>query len=157
VVASEAITVGNTTVKLPGIGSWLAVAIEQKDIRAVVLAVGTMAVTILAYDQLVVRPIVAPADKFRVEQTAAPQRPRSWVYDLMRRTQLIDRLFAAIASALARIAIPWPRGRHAKARRAPAWLGRTGDALWLGLVLLASAYALWRIGEYVYGLGTHEI
>src|SRR3984893_16394682 len=56
VVASEAITVGNTTVKLPGIGSWIALAIEQQDIAAVVLAVVTMGIVILAYDQLVFRP-----------------------------------------------------------------------------------------------------
>ena len=72
VVASEAITVGDTTIKLPGIGSWLAVAIDAKDIHAVILAVLAMAAVILAYDQLLFRPIVAWADKFRFEQTAAP-------------------------------------------------------------------------------------
>src|SRR5579871_3827520 len=91
VVASEAITVGNTTVKLPGIGSWLAVAIDAKDIDAVLLAVLAMAVVILGYDQLVFRPIVAWADKFRFEQTAAQQRPHSWVYDAIRRTRLVKR------------------------------------------------------------------
>jgi NitT/TauT family transport system permease protein len=68
VVASEAITVGDTTIKLPGIGSWLAVAIEQKNILAVAEAVGVMALVILAYDQLLFRPIVAWADKFRFER-----------------------------------------------------------------------------------------
>src|SRR6202007_3266727 len=68
VVASEAITVGDTTIKLPGIGSWLPVAVEQKNITAVAEAVGVMAVVILAYDQLLFRPIVAWADKFRFEQ-----------------------------------------------------------------------------------------
>src|SRR5467141_628389 len=85
VVASEAITVGDVTLKLPGIGSWLALAIERKNIAAVVMAVAAMAVVILAYDQLIFRPIVAWADKFRFEQTAALQRPQSWVYDLVRR------------------------------------------------------------------------
>ena len=47
-----------------------------------------MAVVILAYDQLLFRPIVAWADKFRFEQTAAQQRPRSWMFDLVRRTRL---------------------------------------------------------------------
>src|SRR6516225_9440330 len=79
VVASEAITVGNTTIKLPGIGSWLALAIDARDVKAVLLAVGTMAAVILAYDQLLFRPIVAWADKFRFEQTAAQLQPRSWV------------------------------------------------------------------------------
>src|SRR5262249_21323920 len=81
VVASEAVSVGNTTFTLPGIGSWLALAIQQKDIAAIALAVVTMAVTILAYDQLIFRPVVAWADKFRFEQTAAQERPRSWVHD----------------------------------------------------------------------------
>src|ERR1700726_4003263 len=56
VVASEAITVGTTSVKLPGIGSWLAVAIDRKDIGAVAMAVGAMALVILVYDQLLFRP-----------------------------------------------------------------------------------------------------
>src|SRR5215813_7977172 len=102
VVASEAITVGNTTVMLPGIGSWLAVAIEEKDIGAVALAVATMAAVILAYDQLVFRPIVAWADKFRFEQTAAQQRPQSWVYDVVRRARLIKRIFQPIQWAAGR-------------------------------------------------------
>src|SRR5499427_8707939 len=109
VVASEAITVGDTTVKLPGIGSWLALAIEEKDIGAVALAVATMAAVILAYDQLVFRPIVAWADKFRFEQTAAQQRPQSWVYDIVRRAQLFKRIFAFLDLLCARISAALPR------------------------------------------------
>src|ERR1700757_3211436 len=99
VVASEAITVGDTTIKLPGIGSWLAVAIDEKNIFAVAMAGGVMAVVILAYDQLLFRPIVAWADKFRFEQTAAQQRPQSWVYDIVRRTRLMRRIFAPLERA----------------------------------------------------------
>jgi NitT/TauT family transport system permease protein len=144
VVASEAITVGDTTVKLPGIGSWLAVAIDQRDIRAVLLAVATMAVVILAYDQLIFRPIVAWADKFRFEQTAAQQRPRSWVYDLWRRGRLIRRLiqFAAWLGALGERLLPGPAlPRPATNSR----LGRLLDNAWLVFVLVAAALALWRI------------
>src|ERR1700688_4463989 len=103
VVASEAIMVGDTTVKLPGIGSWIALALEQPDIKAVVLAVATMGVVILAYDALVFRPIVAWADKFRFEQTAAQQRPQSWLYDLVRRARLINRMSASLALATAQL------------------------------------------------------
>src|SRR6202045_4210870 len=89
VVASEAITVGDTSIKLPGIGSWLALATERQDISAVALAVAVMAIVILAYDQLVFRPIVAWADKFRFEQTAAQERPHSWLYAFIPRPRLI--------------------------------------------------------------------
>jgi NitT/TauT family transport system permease protein len=120
VVASEAITVGDTTVKLPGIGSWLAVAIEAGDIQAVALAVAAMAIVILAYDQLLFRPIVAWADKFRFEQTAAQQRPGSWVYDLVRRGRLIKRMVAPVTwltSRLSRIRFPVSIGRRGSTRR----------------------------------------
>src|SRR5215831_9380228 len=116
VVASEAITVGSTNVKLPGIGSWLALAIERKDIHAVVLAVLTMAAVILAYDQLLFRPIVAWADKFRFEQTAARQRSRSWVYDLWRRGRLVPRLGPAIGWVSGWLSRLWPPPRQAGRR-----------------------------------------
>ena len=145
VVASEAITVGDTTVKLPGIGSWLAVAIEAKDIHAVALAVLVMAAVILAYDQLLFRPIVAWADKFRFEQTAARQRPRSWVYDLWRRGKVVRRVSPAIGWMAARIS-RLPLGFARPARAAPkSGTGRLRDRLWLTAVLAAAAYALWRI------------
>jgi NitT/TauT family transport system permease protein len=146
VVASEAITVGDTTIKLPGIGSWLAVAIDAKDIRAVVLAVAMMAVVILLYDQLVFRPIVAWADKFRFEQTAARERPRSWVYDLWRRTRLMRRTAQAmgwLSAAVERI-VPRPAatGLAAPVR---STTGRLFDLAWIAVVLLLVFYAISRI------------
>jgi NitT/TauT family transport system permease protein len=158
VVASEAITVGDTTVKLPGIGSWLALAIEKKDIAAVGLAVATMAVVILAYDQLVFRPIVAWADKFRFEQTAAQQRPQSWVFDLMRRARLIKQVFVPLAwlsRQLARLRLSDLAG-HARATRRRS--GRAGDVIWLAIVLVATAFALWLVVDYLRtNLGTSDV
>ncbi len=84
VVASEAITVGNTTVTLPGIGSYVALGIEKQDRAAIGYAILTMLLVIIAYDQLLFRPIVAWADKFRFEQTASGAAPTSWMLDLFR-------------------------------------------------------------------------
>jgi NitT/TauT family transport system permease protein len=149
VVASEAITVGDTTVKLPGIGSWLAVAIEAKDVKAVALAVAVMAIVILAYDQLLFRPIVAWADKFRFEQTAAQQRPESWVYDVVRRGRLIKRIIAPVtwlAARLSLIQFPAPKSRRGTTRHA---FGRIGDLVWLAIVFAATAFALWLVVDYL--------
>src|ERR1700761_1607293 len=88
VVASEAITVNGQTVALPGIGSWLSIAIDKRDFPAVAWAVLAMIVVIILYDQLLFRPIVAWADKFRFEVTASSPPPRSWLYDALRRTRL---------------------------------------------------------------------
>ena len=149
VVASEAITVGDTTVKLPGIGSWLALAIETRDIRAVLLAVGTMAIVILAYDQLLFRPIVAWADKFRFEQTAAQQRPRSWVYDFWRRGRVIRRLSSAMAWIGGRLSMASNPFARPSAVAHPSPAGRIVDRLWLPAVLALVAYALWHIVVFV--------
>jgi NitT/TauT family transport system permease protein len=158
VVASEAITVGDTTVTLPGIGSWIALAIARQDLVAVAEAVGVMALVILAYDQFMFRPIIAWADKFKFEQTAAQERPQSWVYDLVRRTKVLRRLTAPLArlsDQLSMLRLPMPKRRR---RQLPDWLDRASNIAWLGLVLIATAYALWVIIEYVHStLGRHEI
>ena len=75
VVASEAISVGDTKIMLPGIGSYISLAIDQQNIGAVAWAVGAMAVVIVLYDQLVFRPVVAWSDKFRVELVASQAQP----------------------------------------------------------------------------------
>src|SRR5262245_51843834 len=148
VVASEAITIGDTTLKLPGIGSWLAVAIDAKDVRAIVLAVVAMAMVILAYDQLVFRPIVAWADKFRFEQTAARERPHSWLYDIWRRGRLVRRVSPAIGWASGKIAT-LRAGRSPKRQaKAQSRTTRAVDRIWQALVLAVVAYALWRIALF---------
>jgi NitT/TauT family transport system permease protein len=92
VVASEAISVGNTTVTLPGIGSYISLAIARRDLYAVCWAIGTMLVVILIYDQVLFRPLVAWADRFRFEQEPGVPAPQSWVFDVLRRSRIVERL-----------------------------------------------------------------
>ena len=153
VVASEAITVGDTTIKLPGIGSWLALAIAERNVPAVLMAVATMGAVILAYDQLLFRPIVAWADKFRFEQTAAQQRPRSWVYNLWRRGRLIRHLTSLASSLYARLYAVVPNRAPVPQQGAPIGDGqgstKTADMVWLAVVLVLVGWALWRITLFV--------
>ena len=115
-----------------------------------------MAAVILAYDQLLFRPIVAWADKFRFEQTAAAQRPRSWVYDLWRRGKVVRRVSPAIGWMAARISrLPLGFTRAARAARTSG-TGRLRERLWLAVVLAAVAYALWRIVSVHAGLAQHR-
>jgi len=146
VVASEAITVGDTSVRLPGIGAWLAMAIEAGDIGAVALAVLAMAVVILVSDQLVFRPIVAWADKFKFEQTAAQERPRSWVFDLVRRARVVRRLLAHVS--LPNIEIP-PLVPASAASRLGWWRGLPGDVAFYIAVAAVTAFALDLVVDYL--------
>src|SRR6516162_2057039 len=90
VVASEAITVGDKTITLPGIGSYLAQATAEKNLAAVGWVVLAMTAVITLYDQLMFRPLVAWADKFRFEQTGAQTAPGSWFLDLLQHSRLLQ-------------------------------------------------------------------
>ena len=96
VVASEAITVGDTTVTLPGVGAYVATAIKDQNLPAVGYAVLAMLAVIILYDQLLFRPIVAWADKFRFEQTASAEAPTSWLLDLFRQTRFLRTFGGAV-------------------------------------------------------------
>ncbi len=146
VVASEAITVGKTTVALPGIGSYLALAIERQDTKAVIWAVAAMGVVILLYDQLLFRPIVAWADKFRFEQTASQDQPESWFYDLLTRTRLLRRVFRPISLPVR--ALPKRPRLQAPTPLDPR-LASALDILWVGLVILAALWGAWSVIVYV--------
>ena len=83
VVASEAITVGDTTIALPGVGSYIAKANDEGNWSAIGAAVLTMGIVILLYDQLLFRPIVAWAGKFKVELSQSQDVGGSWVLNLL--------------------------------------------------------------------------
>jgi NitT/TauT family transport system permease protein len=155
VVAAEAITVGNTTFALPGIGSYIALAIEQRDLTAIGWAIATMLVVILLYDQLLFRPLVAWMDRFRVEQDPGLEAPRSWVLELLRRSRIagaVRRAFLALFRWSARPrAAPAERTeadprRARRARRAR----RRGGLLALVLVLVALAFSLRHIAAILF-------
>ena len=94
VVAAEAISVANQNIKLPGIGSYIALAIEARDLRAVGWAICAMMIGILLYDQLFFRPLIAWADKFRFEEGSGDAAPTSWLLTWRRRTERMQRLGA---------------------------------------------------------------
>ncbi len=88
VVASEAITADQRQIALPGIGSYVALAIAHRNLAAIGFAIAAMTIVIVIYDQLLFRPLVVWADKFRVEQTASQSAPHSWFLELLRRSHL---------------------------------------------------------------------
>jgi NitT/TauT family transport system permease protein len=150
VVASEAITVGNTTVTLPGIGSYVALAIQRQNLAAIGYAILTMLLVIIAYDQLLFRPVVAWADKFRFEQTASATAPSSWMLDLFRRTRALRALtypFAALNRAVSNLHIALPAGLRISAKNGPP--SRIIDVLWLAIVAASTFYAGLRAYQYL--------
>jgi NitT/TauT family transport system permease protein len=105
VAASEAISVLNQSYTLPGIGSYVTVAIEKQDTRALSLAILTMGIVIVLVNQFVWRPVIAWGDKFKYEKSVSSETPTSWMLSLIRRStlpKLLSRLFSPISEAINR-------------------------------------------------------
>jgi NitT/TauT family transport system permease protein len=100
VVASEAISVGDTTITLPGIGSYIALAISQRDFVSIMWAIVAMFVVIMIFDQLMFRPLVAWGDRFRFEQETGVQPSKSWLLKTLRQARLFRALAAPFAAAM---------------------------------------------------------
>ncbi|HRN81991.1 ABC transporter permease [Nitrosomonas europaea] len=154
VVASEAISVGNTVVTLPGIGSYIALAIDQRDLGAVGRAIAVMLIVILIYDQLLFRPLVAWVDRFRFEQEADRNPPRSWVLMALRRSRWV-------AMAVVPLVRMWRWTYRAGNDGASRELARTArntmgsgviswlDWLWYGAIAVICAFSMWKITVFV--------
>jgi NitT/TauT family transport system permease protein len=150
VVAAEAISVGNTTVTLPGVGSYIASAIQARSLTAIGWAIAAMFVVILIYDQLLFRPLTASADWFRLEQEAGLTPSRSWALTMMRRSHLLHLGQEAFGSM---IRLGFNRGptRNPQAFRArgSAASPLLSDIAWYSTVAAIVALALWHIGRFV--------
>lgn len=149
VVASEAVTVGNTTFLLPGIGSYVSVALSHSNLGAVIAAIVAMLVVILIYDQLLFRPLVAWSAKFRFEMTSGGEAPDPWVLSVLRRTRLLQVVGEAIgdlANAVGGWRMRLPVTLSAGRGETPS---RLVDAIWFGIILLIVAFAMWHIATFV--------
>lgn len=97
-IASEAITVNNQDISLPGVGSYLGLAIKQADMHAVGYAIITMLAVIFLYDQFLFRPLLKWAEKFKAEYTAQEKTIRSWVTLILHRTRALRYLVITLGS-----------------------------------------------------------
>jgi NitT/TauT family transport system permease protein len=96
VVASEAITVSGQSILLPGVGSYIATAIAQRDLAAIGWAVLVMFVVILLYDQLLFRPLIAWSRKFQGDASADADNVRPWFLIALQRARLFDLVQAGL-------------------------------------------------------------
>ncbi|MFC6650840.1 ABC transporter permease subunit [Paenibacillus rhizoplanae] len=90
--ASESISVLNQDLHLPGIGTYMALAADDGNMRALIYAILTMVVLIVMVDQLFWRPVIAWSQKFKNEQTEAGEAPTSWVLELLKRASFVHYL-----------------------------------------------------------------
>ncbi|GAC1629784.1 MAG: ABC transporter permease subunit [Nevskia sp.] len=151
VVASEAITVGNQTITLPGVGSYVATAIADRNLGAIFWAILAMLIVIVLYDQLLFRPLIAWGEKFRADNEPGQVAPQSWVLRMLQRSRFVAVLSGWGLGLLNRLLRRRPNRRNAVAepRPAPAWAPLALDIVWYGGVGLCAAFALWSAVRYI--------
>jgi NitT/TauT family transport system permease protein len=155
--ASEAISVLNRRYTLPGIGSYVAAAIEAKDLHALAWAIFVMIVVILIIDQFFWKPLVTVADRYKLELSAG-EEPRFWLVELWRSASLPHYMRALVEPFLhvvdrmlsAATAVPSNINRYKSSK--------TGDLVYNGVLFVITAgLVITAIRFVLSGVGIAEV
>jgi len=151
VVLSEAISVSHQNIRLPGIGSYIALAIAQKDLQAVGYAILTMVIVIFLYDQILFRPLIAWSEKFKVEQSPDESEYQSWLIDLIRRSRLTKKLTQALGILSdSFVNVRWLRISEPKAVKEIDFKRQKRlDRFWGAVVLMCIVSGAWFLLRFI--------
>jgi NitT/TauT family transport system permease protein len=157
-MACEMFVLGSRDFRLPGLGSYLQTAASAGDTRSILSGVATMVAVIVLLDQFVWRPVIAWAEKFKVEQVESSDVPRSWVLDLIRHSRSLAQIRKKTVRPLSeRIMLYFSRVRSSDAAESTSpwkiWLTRV-----LAVALLAGiSYGVVRVVVILAGLQKAEM
>ncbi len=160
VVAAEAITASGHKILLPGIGSYIGVAIQHRDLGAIGWAIFAMFIVIMLYDQLAFRPLVAWAEKFKMHPTEGDE-PTSWMLDLLRRSAFVGAASDLVRQLLLRFRrsrvprILRPPRERARIVRVKPRITETTWNIGLGVVSVVTVFFLARY--IMTGAGVAEV
>ncbi|HYM61045.1 MAG TPA: ABC transporter permease subunit [Thermoanaerobaculia bacterium] len=142
---TESFVLGEKDFRLPGIGSYMSVAVAKGDIRAMLWAIFAMIMMIVILDQLLWRPVVVWSQKFRVEEGSSEQVASSWFYDWIRRSIIVEwleKLTSFVRRWIASFSRPkTPGDDEARSKRANGSLSIVLFALLVGMLL----FGAWRL------------
>lgn len=158
-MACEMFVLGNRDFRLPGLGSYLQTAAGAGDTSAILWGLGAMVGVVVALDQLVWRPVICWANKFKFEETEGAETPRSPILDALRRSRVLAFLRQRAIEPLRERVVRWaarpsdaPRERQVSTMRR-VWLVSIFVVVGLGAV----GYGLAMAGLMMVGLGSNEM
>jgi NitT/TauT family transport system permease protein len=151
VVLSEAIVVGHQNIRLPGIGSYIALAIEQHNFHALLYAIIMMLIVIFLYDQILFRPLITWSERFKLEESPQEEEYQSWLVDLFRMSPMMQRVDGVIQDLKDQfINFRWLRLRGLGMKREIAQKkAKRMDWLWSLLLMLGIVFAGYRLLDYI--------
>lgn len=155
VVLSETIIVSHQNIQLPGIGSYIALAIDQHQILPVTYAITAMIIVIFLYDQVFFRPLIAWSEKFKMEIAPDDKEYQSWLINLLRSSSLL-KLISPITSKAKNyfINIPMFRVQNNKSPSPIKYIDKIWTVL-IGIMTLLLGYFI--ISPLLSSLAFHEI
>lgn len=160
VVLSETIIVAHQEIHLPGVGSYIALAISEHQLLPVGYAILTMIVVIFLYDQILFRPLLTWSEKFKMEQSPSDEEYQSWLIDWIRNSRLMKKLSyplkrlkdAFIHTALFRFKV------HHHPKKIEASHRQYVDLIWNMVILILLAVSCYLLIHYILSeLKFHEI
>jgi len=156
-MACEMFVLGSRDFRLPGLGSYLQTAASAGDTPSILWGVATMVAVIVLLDQFVWRPVIAWAEKFKLEQVESGDAPRSWVLNLLRHSRGIERLSQKTVQPIGeRIMLYFSKPHAPETSERSTW--KTWVARVLGIVLLgAMSYGVVRVVMILTGLQRSEL
>jgi len=143
---TESFVLGTKDFRLPGIGSYMSVAVMRGDVRAMVWAIVAMVLMIVVLDQLLWRPVVVWSEKFRVEEGATETAAQSWFYDWLRRSSIVDWIVELFVKATKTKPRPRPEQTAAddEVAATPKWAGGVSIVLFIVLIGML-LFGAWRL------------
>ena len=158
-MACEMFVLGSRDFRLPGLGSYLQTAASAGDTRSILWGVGTMIAVIVLIDQFVWRPVIAWAEKFKVEQVESTDVPHSWVLDLLQHSRSLAQLRRKAVFPLRESLMSYFSRRH---RTEPLAETKTPSKTWaLGILGVAAlgftGYGVTRVVILLTGLNHSEV
>lgn len=148
---SEAFRLGDQDFRLPGVGSYMSVAVEQGRVDAMIWAVLAMTLMIVALDQMLWRPVVVWAQRFRIEEGGQQPEMSSWLLDWLRHSRILAVLRHAVHRLRRQQPAPAAEAamlQHSPPREPSKWLPRLSLLLFAALMLIL-ADAAWQLTKLV--------
>ncbi len=155
----EMFVLGPRDFRLPGLGSYLQTAASAGDMTSILWGVGTMVMVIVLLDQFIWRPVIAWAEKFKVEQVESTNAPRSWVLNLVEHSTALAKIRQKTLQPLREcLLLHFARKHGEQGAQAPAspwqeWLLRVLVVAALG----ATGYGVVRVAIILSGLQRVEL
>jgi NitT/TauT family transport system permease protein len=158
-MACEMFVLGSRDFRLPGLGSYLQTAASAGDTHSILLGVFTMIGVIVLLDQFVWRPVIAWAEKFKVEQVESAEVPHSWVLNLLQHSRALAQLEQKAVFPLRESLMSFFSRRHnTRSADAPAPRWKTYALGILGIAALGlTGYAVVRVAILLTGLDHSEV